>query len=79
MYISWKSPSDIGDLPITGYVIEYIYLITNTSITVNTTTLNVHISQLIPKTQYMFRVKAVNDLGVGPFVDMNYTTEEKSK
>ena len=79
MYISWKSPSVIGDLPITGYVIEYIYLITNTSISVNTTTLNVHISQLIPKTKYMFRVMAVNDLGVGPFVDMNITIEERSK
>ena len=72
MYISWKPPNDIGDLPITGYVIEY----STTSIKLNT--LNVNITQLIPKTKYMFRVKAVNDLGES-FVDMNYTTEEKSK
>ena len=77
MNISWMSPSVTGDLPITGYVIEYIYLITNTSISLNVTTLNVHIAQLISMTKYMFRVKAVNDLGVGPFVDKNYTTEER--
>ena len=74
MYISWKPPTDIGDLPITGYVIEH----STTSIKLNTTTLNVSISQLIPKTKYTFRVKAVNALGES-FVAMNYTTEEKSK
>ena len=79
MYISWKSPSVTQDLPITGYVVEYIYLITNTSIKLSTTTLNLHVAQLIPKTKYMFRVMAVNDLGVGPFVVMNYTIEERSK
>ena len=72
MYISWKPPTDIGDLPVTGYVIEY----STTSIKLNT--LKVNITQLIPKTKYMFRVKVVNALGES-FVDMSYTTEEKSK
>lgn len=80
--LEWKKPKSDGGLPITGYIIENR---TATRTTwgkcgnVDGKTLTFTATGLLEDTEYIFRVSAVNDEGVGAPLEATDTTKPTRK
>ena len=72
LQVSWKAPSDDGGQPITGYRLQWRsgdnqLSESDPSVTVAGGVLNRRIGSLDNGTQYYVRVRAINDVGEGPW------------
>lgn len=77
--LAWNSPADNGS-PVTGY---HLQLLQNGSVidevTWTTAAVGVTISELVPDTQYSFRIAAINGVGTGQFsLPLAFTTAHSS-
>lgn len=70
--IKWKAPKDDGDSPILGYIVERKTpkaLLWTRVDKVNAHTLEQCCTNLYEKSEYLFRVSAVNVIGQSPYLE----------
>ena len=79
--IKWKTPKDDGDSAILGYIVERKTpksLLWTRVDKVDANTLELCCINLYEKTEYSFRVTAVNAIGHGPYLESDGVTLARS-
>jgi len=75
LFIAWAPPTDNGGDNITGYQVEYTTYIDNAygewTIAGTTDQLSFTVNNLINNTEYVFRVAAINGVGLGVYSDIS--------
>ena len=66
--VIWSSPNHTGGLPITGYNISYTDTENNKTFYEYSNTRNKSLDNLKPGTQYTVKVRAMNAIGEGDFI-----------